>query len=529
MVRAGQGRHFTRFVSALASAVLALALLSGSGIAHAAAKKGKAKSKSSSRAATPAATEAAPASSGTEASPSEPAVTEAAEKAAPAPVADPFPDGRIASTAAASPAPAAAAAAARKPAPADDEAAPSDDAPSSGSGIVERLPASAFPQPYTRGLFGGSLWLTMHGQQWPYYPRTGIGVSGYVWLDNGYAKTRIGDAAQPDHLTKYIQEGRAVLRVTPTYSAGDWFVQAQAELVGTKDQSRAGVGVAAAGTDDMWVRAGSWNKFDVTVGRFEAFEVYHLGMGLDLNTFERQGAVDTHGVVDANGAPLVPQFYGATYAFYRPSGPGNIALHAYLDRSLRFELLGQWGNDGAVNTLGGRPALVFDIGWLKLKGAVEYVKGTSQRPDVTNTFKRRGGAGSAQLVFAPWIELGANFGKGTFDTINDAGAVANNSGDTISYGGFANARPFAFVGGLLLGAGWNYTKMTTLVTDSAGVRSNTTNTQSFLAIQYLAGSQLIIKLVAGYARTSFSPPAGPTQQGFDNDQYSFRLRLQYLF
>src|SRR4051812_4666589 len=45
----------------------------------------------------------------------------------------------------------------------------------SDNGTIERLPATAYPEPYTRGLYGGSLWSTFHGLQWPFYPRTGIG------------------------------------------------------------------------------------------------------------------------------------------------------------------------------------------------------------------------------------------------------------------------------------------------------------------------------------------------------------------
>src|SRR5438105_1834226 len=45
-------------------------------------------------------------------------------------------------------------------------------------GPLQRLPASAYPEPYTRGIEGGSLRTTFHGLQWPYYPKTGIGVSG---------------------------------------------------------------------------------------------------------------------------------------------------------------------------------------------------------------------------------------------------------------------------------------------------------------------------------------------------------------
>ena len=173
------------------------------------------------------------------------------------------------------------------------------------TGLVERLPASAYPEPVIRGLYGSSLWLDMQGYQWPQYSRIGVGISGYGWVDTDYKRTRIGDPGQSDHLTKIFGQGRFALRVTPTYSNGNWFAQAQAELIANLDQLD--VQPQVADTDDLWVRTGFWNKWDVTVGRFEGFSVYHLGMGLDLNTDERNGAYDSR------GPGSVPQPYLASY------------------------------------------------------------------------------------------------------------------------------------------------------------------------------------------------------------------------
>src|SRR5690606_15352078 len=62
---------------------------------------------------------------------------------------------------------------------------PSPTAPASASGMspereavvsmvgLEQLAGSAYPEPYTRGLKHGSLWLTFHGHQWPYMPMLG--------------------------------------------------------------------------------------------------------------------------------------------------------------------------------------------------------------------------------------------------------------------------------------------------------------------------------------------------------------------
>src|SRR5262245_60948530 len=144
-----------------------------------------------------------------------------APPAPPAPTPPPAPPSPIAAAAAASPPPAA---------PASE---------GGGPGPVERLPPSAYPEEYTRGLYGGSLWSTFHGVQWPYYARTGIGVSGYGWIDNSFERINVGlPSSGTDYTQDHLQQGRILLRVTPTYANGDWFVQAQAELVANKDQSQ---------------------------------------------------------------------------------------------------------------------------------------------------------------------------------------------------------------------------------------------------------------------------------------------------
>ena len=207
--------------------------------------------------------------------------------------------------------------------------APPESAAGLAPGIVEQLPASAYPEPVIRGLYGGPLWLDMQGLQWPYTPQTGVGISGYGWLDNNYRYTRVGDPNQSPHYTQLLQQGRFVFRVTPTYTNGSWFVQAQAELVANKDQVDVQPVEGIVGADDVWVRTGVWQTWDVTVGRFQAFDVYPTGMGLEINTFERLGASDLPSGPNGNAMQSVPQLYAADYLLYRPAGPGNIALHLY--------------------------------------------------------------------------------------------------------------------------------------------------------------------------------------------------------
>jgi hypothetical protein len=52
--------------------------------------------------------------------------------------------------------------------------------------------------------------MTFHGAQWPYYPRTGIGISGYGWIDKSYQQMKIGEPSSGfDRTRDYLQQGRS--------------------------------------------------------------------------------------------------------------------------------------------------------------------------------------------------------------------------------------------------------------------------------------------------------------------------------
>ena len=388
--------------------------------------------------------------------------------------------------------------------------------------LVQELPASAYPEPYVRGLYGGPLWLDMQGLQWPYTPRTGVGISGYGWLDNMYREIRLGGNQASDHTTKLFQQGRFLLRVTPTYTNGSWFVQAQAEIVANKDQL---VGDANSSNlidaDDVWVRTGVWQEWDLTVGRFQAFDVYPLGMGLDLNSDVRLGAFDATNA----SQPL----YAVDFLLYRPAGPGNVALHLYPARFFRLELLGQYGNSGGENELGGRPAAILDFGWLKLRGALEYKYLFAQDPSlaVKDTEKSRGGGGSVQFVFAPWVEFGVNAAYNVTDVANPTENLEK-SGNQYSFGGFIDATPVPTLPNLMFGAGGNYTSFHDLNTNaSTGSYDINSNLQTFIAAQYLFYKQLYVKVVGSYAKSHFANENSLTP--YDDDMFSVRVRLMYIY
>jgi hypothetical protein len=395
------------------------------------------------------------------------------------------------------------------------EGAEPDDLPEVRSlGFVELLPPSAFPEPRTRGIEHGSLWMTMHGLQWPYYPKTGIGVSGYAWVDSGYETIDRGNPNEQG-IDYWLQQGRLLVRVTPTYAKGDLFVQGQAELVANKDQSLRQPDVAD--TDDLWIKVGKWNKWDIQLGRYEGWEVYHLGMGLDLNTLERQGA--------SSEAFSAPAIYGVTYAYNRPANVGQAAVHLYPTETLRFELGTQFGNEFGSNALATRPVGVLDLGWLKLKAGAEFKKLSDQKEGAMGNTESRGVGGAVQLV-SPRVEGGINGAIGLVDRVAQDGTFdEKGSNTTWSIGAFANAR---VVGDLLVGVGANQTYLEDLHMDPAlGRVQQFRHFQSFAAAQYVFADQLHLKVVLAYANADFAPNFGAPV--FENDMISARIRLLYNF
>jgi len=399
-------------------------------------------------------------------------------------------------------------------------------APVPGVGL-ELLPSSGYPAPRVRGIEGGSLWMTMQGWQFPYMPRlpgvpsTRIAFSGMVWSDTSYRKVDSGIAATDPSVREQRQQSRLVLRATPTFNAdNNWFVQGQGEL--------ALIGAAPTlsnefiNADDLFVRVGKWSVFDVTVGRFQGWEVYHFGMGLDLNTVERNGAITE------NNTPV--GIYGLTFLWDRPNGPGYIATHVYPTDYLRFEILGEYGSS-SVNQLGVRPVGILDLGIIKVKAGAEYERQSprQQSADRMDEVLNRGLGGAVQLVLDPRIEAGLNFARAIVDVRNVQGVVdPGKSTTTYSVGGFANAR---IAGPLIAGVGVNYTKETdTKANPDTGENDLRTHLQAFGALQYVFWDRFYIKAVVAYADARFAPLASPPPiADYHNKMLSGRLRFMYLF
>jgi hypothetical protein len=346
-----------------------------------------------------------------------------------------------------------------------------------------------------------------------------------VWIDSGYEHIARGSPTEQG--TKYwLQQGRLVLRVSPTWSDGTYFIQGQAEIVANKDQSQSQPNIVDA--DDVWIKAGKWKSWDVQFGRYQGWEVYHFGMGLDLYTLERNGATDTQ--------YSVPSIYGVTYAFYRPAGVGQGALHLYPTDFFRMELGTQFGNEFGENTLAVRPVGILDFGpkpgqtgttvRLRIKAGGEYKNLSGQADAAKDYTNERGGGGAAQLIVDPLFECGVNGAYGMVDHVAQDGTVdETGSYTTYSVGGFANVR---IRGDLMAGAGYNYTRLEDIHHDPMLGRDDIFgHTQTFVAVQYIVAKQLFVKVVGAYANGNFEPNFGSPV--FKNEMLSARLRLQYLF
>jgi hypothetical protein len=412
------------------------------------------------------------------------------------------------------------------PAPPDLEPKPSAP-PNPSLGPVERLPPDAYPAPRTRGIYGGSLWMTFHGLQWPYYPKTGIGVSGYGWVDTAYQQLAPGESLNgsvglPGYQVKsksFLQQARVLLRTTPTWSDGNYFMQLQAEFVATKLSTSNTSFLWSA--DDAWVRVGKWNAFDVQLGRFEAWEVYHLGMGLDLYTFERLGAT--------GGTQPLADLYLLDAMLYRQDSVGQGAIHIYPKDWLRFEIGGHYGPEGGgTNTVGVRPVGVVDLGWLKVKGGLEFRDSTAAAQDQKNETRLRGGGGAVQCIVDPYVEFGINGAYATTDTRKPDGQIdAHMNFHTYSLGGFANAR---VIENLLVGAGLDYTFRENMSFDPNVGRNDSANQwQTFGAVQYALFHQLFIKAVVAYALADENPTPSTNPTVYKNEMISGRLRVLGLF
>ena len=392
---------------------------------------------------------------------------------------------------------------------------------------LELLPPSAYPSDPLPGIPGGSLAFVLDRLQWPYMPKYAgdepalrVGFSGVSWIDSNLRQIRAGLSTEDDQ-TEYPMQGRLTLRVTPTYNRDDdWFLQSNIEFVANVDQDRNVTNYVDI--DDAWIRLGKWKMFDIQVGRMQGFEVYHFGMGMDLNTYEREGAASF------SNTPVQP--YGLTDLWDRGISNGAIAFHWYLPKFLRLELLTRFGVSGQGNDVGVRPVGVLDLGWLKAKAGYERRLRASIFDNSDARIEMQGLAGELQFVLTPWVEFGGGVGRRVEDAFEQDGAVrAAASHTTVTAGGFLNVRPY--FENWLVGVGYHHTAWENFNFDAFFEPENQTHEQMFGAVQYLLWDRLYIKYVLSYANAHIElrNDTDVNDTGFVNEMLSHRLRLMLVF
>jgi len=358
----------------------------------------------------------------------------------------------------------------------------------------------------------------------PYYPsdglqspirKDGVHVGGDIWIDTGYEDSSRELEGEPD-MAFWLMQGRFMLDVTATRTLGKFFGQAKGQVLAHVEEIP---GAEHIDTDDAWVRFGMWDSWDVQLGRFEAWEIYHKGEGLERDTLEDKGAFDG------------PDIYEVNYAFYRQDGYGQAAVHAYPADWVRFEVSSVFGNELGFNSVGVRPAGILDLKWMKLKLGAEYRKVTNQEEGKKQWVENRGFGGGIRFDLdrlgpaVPLLQLGLNSGYGVTDRVDAFGKVdETGSPDTFSAGGFLNLGLWTGV----LGLGYNHTLQgDRQLNDQTGRVGHFVHQQAFASMRHpLVFPWLTAKLVFAWARADLEP-------SFDNprvnDMYSVRLRLFMLF
>jgi len=363
------------------------------------------------------------------------------------------------------------------------------------------------------GIKGPSPYYVPDGLQSP-LRASGLNLGGDMWVDTGYESSARGLEGEPD-MQFWLMQGRFMLDATATLTNGKLFGQAKAQLLAHVEEIP---GDEQIDTDDAWVRFGIWDSWDVQVGRFEAWEVYHKGEGLERDTLEDLGAYDG------------PDIYEVNYAFYRQDGFGQLATHIYPLDWLRFEAAAVFGNELGFNSVGIRPAGIVDLGWLKFKVAGEWRKLTNQEEGKKQWEEKRGFGGGLQFHLNQSSEViraafGLNGGYGIIDRVDPFGKVdERGSVDTLSVGGFANLGLWASV----IGMGYNHSfQGDRQLNDQTGRVGHFVHQQAFASLRHpIYFSWLTGKLVFAWAKADLEP-------SFDNprvnDMYSVRLRLFMQF
>lgn len=327
---------------------------------------------------------------------------------------------------------------------------------------------------------------------------------GYFWSDTGYMARTNAQPGQYDQNVTYLQ-GRFVLGAGLSRGFGDWYGAARVEFLGlVNEYARSQY---EPHTLDAYVRLGHQRWFDVQVGRFLAWEIYHRGQGIEFWTAEEAGAL---------GGPAL-YWLDLTRGYRNESG--QAAVHFYPWDFLEFEVAGVYGQENNQNNLGVRPALHFAWKGLQFLAGYEYLRLTPQTIADKVRTTSQGYAGRLQYTFFDTVTAGANFGQLFVEYIDIQGLVdSDKSLEKFTVGGFVDIDFWRNS----IGLGYHRTNQVNRQ------QEHLSQDQAFVSYLFRVPIQGVsLKAVYGFARAHIEDT--DTRTNWDNYVHSFRLRISYEF
>ncbi len=330
-----------------------------------------------------------------------------------------------------------------------------------------------------------------------------IDFSGYIWVDSGYMGRDNALDKDPDQKANYMQ-GRFVLAAEYQRRLNDaLYARAKLELVGFDNEYAKSQ--YEPHTLDAYLQVGT-KKFDLQVGRFLAWEVYHRGQGIELYTAEEAGALGG------------PELYWLQTTRGHKNEAGQAAVHYYPFDFLGFEVAGVYGQESGQNNLGLRPAADFRLGGLQIMAGAEYLQQSPQSTAEKTEITSMGYAGRVQYTLGP-ATLGVNYARADVEYIDHQLLVDTDKSLTkTTMGSFLN---FDFWNNII-GLGFHRTTQLNLQGEE------NIHDQAFVSYLYrLPIKGLSAKAVYGFAQAHVEDV--DVKREWNNYLQSFRLRLEYQF
>lgn len=426
----------------------------------------------------------------------------------------------------------------------DNEGEPSLTAGEAGAGVPRQVVEEHRSQAATYRLPEEQIWAPL---TW-----AGGRMHGQIELDVGYARYKYPE--QPDRPKETLHDlrGRFVLGPTFHYQFPEstYFLTVVAQFVAWVQEQNNRYQINA---DDVYVQYGNGKKWDLQVGRFMTWRVYHKGLGFDLFTLEDNGASKSYPISNNDFAVRT---YEVDYIFLRNSPyvggevAGRAALHYYPADILGFELAAAYGlaDNRGSDTLGGRLAMDLQWEFLQLSAAAEYRRqaqtgppnaiqnaGTPEERAVEcaecGASSNYGAGGGLRVAFSP-VNLGGSFAIGWDEKnqlVGDAEGKPERelsaSGRRMSFGGFfeLDVGSWLLPHPLILGVGANRTE---LVLDNKNKEFHV-QSAAYAALP-LGVNNAMVKLVVSQAQADLYDATDPEGTAYiDRHPEGLAVRLRF--